>query len=197
MTQRLEADVLVIGSGAGGAPTAALAAEAGRDVVVLEEGPLVRQGEVVPFSLEQMGRQYRAGGVTPALGLPSITYTEGCCAGGGTEVNSGLYRRPPEDVLARWGLAGEAAAEVYAICDEVEKELTVQTVPGGAAAGQRGVASRRCGPRLAARREPAVDGVPGRSGGVAGPPAEHDRDLPATGRSRRAPGCSPDTGSTG
>ncbi len=130
MSDRLETDVLVIGSGAGGAPTAALAAEAGRDVVVLEEGPLVRQGEVVPFSLDQMGRQYRAGGVTPALGLPSITYTEGCCAGGGTEVNSGLYRRPPEDVLARWGLAGEAAAEVYAICDEVEKELTVQTVPG-------------------------------------------------------------------
>lgn len=127
---KLDADVLVIGSGAGGAPTAALVAEAGHDVLVLEEGPLVRQGEVVPFSLDQMGRQYRAGGVTPALGLPSITYTEGCCAGGGTEVNSGLYRRPPEDVLVRWGLSGDAVAEIYTICDEVEKELAVQTVPG-------------------------------------------------------------------
>jgi len=126
----LQADVLVIGSGAGGAPTAALAAEAGHDVVVLEEGPLVRQGEVVPFSLEQMGRQYRAGGVTPALGLPSITYTEGCCAGGGTEINSGLYRRPPVEVLTRWGLDDDAVTEIYAICDEVEKELSVQTVPG-------------------------------------------------------------------
>ena len=56
----------------------------------------------MPFSLEQMDRQYRAGGVTVALGLPSIAYTEGRCAGGGTEVNSGLYRRPPEDVLDRW-----------------------------------------------------------------------------------------------
>ena len=105
MTQRrrrrpstpLDAEVLVVGSGAGGAPTAALLAEAGFDVLVLEEGALVHQGEVVPFSLEQMDRQYRAGGVTVALGLPSIAYTEGCCAGGGTEVNSGLYRRPPED----------------------------------------------------------------------------------------------------
>ena len=98
----LETEVLVVGSGAGGAPTAAILAEAGFDVLVLEEGPMVRQGEVAPFSLEQMDRQYRAGGVTVALGFPSIAYTEGCCAGGGTEVNSGLYRRPPEDVLDRW-----------------------------------------------------------------------------------------------
>ena len=67
---RLTADVLVVGSGAGGAPTAAILAEAGFDVVVLEEGPLVRQGDVTPFSLEQMDRQYRAGGVTAALILP-------------------------------------------------------------------------------------------------------------------------------
>ena len=49
-----------------------------------------------------MDRQYRAGGVTVALGLPSIAYTEGRCAGGGTEVNSGLYIRPPLDLIDRW-----------------------------------------------------------------------------------------------
>ena len=88
-----QADVLVVGSGAGGGPTAALFAEAGVEVVVIEEGEL-RQGDVVPFSLEQMNRQYRAGGVTAALGRPAIAYAEGCCVGGGTEINSGLYRRP-------------------------------------------------------------------------------------------------------
>ena len=71
----LEAEVLVVGSGAGGATTAAVLAEAGFDVLVLEEGPDVRQGDVVPFSLEQMDRQYRAGGVTAAIGFPSIAYT--------------------------------------------------------------------------------------------------------------------------
>ena len=70
VTAALETEVLVVGSGAGGAPTAAMLAEAGFDVLVLEEGPLVRQGDVIPFSLEQMDRQYRAGGVTVALGLP-------------------------------------------------------------------------------------------------------------------------------
>ena len=87
-----DCDVLIVGSGAGGAPTAAVLAEAGLDVLVVEEGPWVDQGAVTPFSLEQMERQYRNGGLTVALGRPSIAYTEGRCAGGGTEVNSGLYR---------------------------------------------------------------------------------------------------------
>ena len=101
-TAKLDANVLVIGSGAGGATTATVLAEAGFDVLVVEEGDWVEEGSVVPFSLEQMDRQYRAGGVTVALGLPSIAYTEGRCAGGGTEVNSGLYWRPPADLLQRW-----------------------------------------------------------------------------------------------
>jgi choline dehydrogenase-like flavoprotein len=130
-------DVLVIGSGAGGAPTAALLAEAGVDAVVVEEGGLVRQGDVVPFSLEQMDRQYRAGGVTAALGRPPLAYAEGCCAGGGTEINSGLYRRPPEEVLERWRRRAALdldPAELYAICDEVEAELEVQTLQRSATA---------------------------------------------------------------
>src|SRR5262245_3023737 len=97
-----DCEVPVIGSAAGGATTAARLAEAGVDVLVVEEGAWVEQGSVVPFSLEQMDRQYRAGGVTVALGRPSIAYTEGCCAGGGTEINSGLYRRPASDTLERW-----------------------------------------------------------------------------------------------
>jgi choline dehydrogenase-like flavoprotein len=133
-----DTDVLVIGSGAGGATTAALLAEAGLDVVVVEEGQLIRQGELTPFSLEQMERQYRAGGVTAAFGRPPLAYAEACCAGGGTEINSGLYRRPPEDVLMRWrrdhGLGDLDLDEVYTICDEVEKELSVGTLPGAPSA---------------------------------------------------------------
>ena len=129
-----DADVLVIGSGAGGATTAALLAEAGRDVLVVEEGAWVEQGSVVPFSLEQMDRQYRSGGVTVALGRPSIAYTEGRCAGGGTEINSGLYRRPSEETLARWQRTHTIRAldpeEFFGICDEVEAALSVSTVPG-------------------------------------------------------------------
>ena len=133
-TTQMDGEVLVIGSGAGGATTAAVLAEAGFDVLIVEEGEWVDQGAVVPFSLEQMDRQYRSGGVTVALGVPSIAYTEGRCAGGGTEINSGLYRRPPEELLARWGIdfgiVDLDLDEVGSIADEVELAINVTTVPG-------------------------------------------------------------------
>ena len=129
-----DAEVLIIGSGAGGATTAALLAEAGFDVLVVEEGDWVEQGSVVPFSLEQMDRQYRSSGVTVALGLPSIAYTEGRCAGGGTEVNSGLYRRPPAELLERWRsqyhIRDLDPDDMYAIAEELESALNVTNVPG-------------------------------------------------------------------
>lgn len=128
------AQVVVVGSGAGGAPTATVLAEAGFDVLVVEEGEWVEQGSVVPFSLEQMDRQYRGGGVTVALGRPSIAYTEGRCAGGGTEINSGLYRRPPGELLERWGVDHRIddwdVDELLAIADEVETDLSVGPLPG-------------------------------------------------------------------
>ncbi len=132
----ISCDVLVIGSGAGGAPTAALLAEAGLDVVVVEEGAHIEQGAIVPFSLEQMNRQYRGGGVTVALGRPSIAYTEGRCAGGGTEVNSGLYRRPPGDVVERWrdrwSVGDLDPDDIDRLAGEVESALSVQPLPGPA-----------------------------------------------------------------
>ena len=158
-----ECEVLVIGSGAGGATTAAILAEAGHDVLIIEEGPWVDQGEVVPFSLEQMDRQYRSGGVTVALGVPSIAYTEGRCAGGGTEVNSGLYRRPPEQAIARW-------QSEYAIDDFDADGLLVDLRRGRRAThradragrthqSQRDPARRRSCTWLATRREPTLDVV--------------------------------------
>ena len=175
--------MLVIGSGAGGAPTAALLAEAGFDVLVVEEGPYVEQGEVVPFSLDQMDRQYRAGGVTVALGFPTIAYTEGCCAGGGTEINSGLYRRPPEDVLDRW-------RSDHDVADLESDELDQHLRRGRAGAlradacpathpGQRGAAPRRRRPRLAPRRDPPLDGLRPGAQAIDGRRQSMTADVPA------------------
>lgn len=132
--RHIDCDILVVGSGAGGAPTAAILAEAGFDVLVVEEGPWIEQDSVRPFSLDQMERQYRAGGLTVALGRPSIAYTEGRCAGGGTEVNSGLYRRPSEETLERWRTGWDirdfAIEDFIGLCEEAEAVLSVQRVPG-------------------------------------------------------------------
>lgn len=137
----MDCDVLIIGSGAGGATTAATLAEAGFDVVVAEEGPWVEQGSIAPFSLEQMERQYRGGGVTVALGRPSVAYTEGRCAGGGTEVNSGLYRRPPPDVVERWAKGWNiddfGYDDIDALARRIETDINVVPLPGQATAPSR------------------------------------------------------------
>jgi choline dehydrogenase-like flavoprotein len=93
---------LVIGSGPGGALTAALLAEAGRDVLILEEGRCLPLESCEPFSLEEMLQKYRAGGLNPAFGRPKIALAEGCCVGGGSEINSALYHRTPDEILDLW-----------------------------------------------------------------------------------------------
>lgn len=132
MTRRV--DVVVVGSGPGGAVTARRLAEAGLEVVVLEEGDDVAQGEVEPYSLEQMRRQYRGGGLTAALGNPSVAYTEGRGVGGGSEVNSALYHRPPVDLLEQWSRAFDIAdldaASLAPWHEHVERELHVSPWPG-------------------------------------------------------------------
>src|SRR4051794_31609158 len=95
-------EVLVVGSGAGGATTAAYLAEAGRDVVIVEEGPDLEPGSSAPFSIEEMATRYRHRGLSAALGSPGIVYAEGRCVGGSTEINSGLFRRMPPHLAQGW-----------------------------------------------------------------------------------------------
>ena len=131
MTRRV--DAVVVGSGPGGSVTARRLAEAGLEVVVLEEGARVEPGEAEPYSLDQMRRQYRGSGLTAALGSPSVAYTEGCGVGGGSEVNSGLYHRPPAGLLDQWSasysIEGLDAAALDPWHDHVERELSVEAWP--------------------------------------------------------------------
>ena len=98
----LESQVLVIGSGAGGAITAATLAELGHEVLLLEEGPDVDTAGIASNSTEAMQRLYRNGGLTPIMGNQSIAYVEGRCVGGSTEINSGFWHRLPEHCYFRW-----------------------------------------------------------------------------------------------
>ena len=134
MLDRLTTEVLVIGSGAGGALTAATLAEAGLDVLVAEEGPAIPAGQRAPFSRDEMVHAYRDRGVNATVGAPPIAYVEGRCVGGGTEVNSGLYHRPPADLVARWteeyGIDGLDPDELAVHAKEIEDALGVSRVPG-------------------------------------------------------------------
>ena len=61
------AEVVVIGSGPGGATTAHLLAEHGKDVLILEEGPDLPLESCPPFGIQEMAQKYRAGGLNPAV----------------------------------------------------------------------------------------------------------------------------------
>jgi choline dehydrogenase-like flavoprotein len=98
----LDTEVLIIGSGAGGATTAAKLAAAGRTVMVVEEGPWIEPDAVEPFSLEEMRAKYRHHGPAAALGSPPVAYAEGRCVGGSTEINSGLWHRLPDELAEEW-----------------------------------------------------------------------------------------------
>lgn len=96
------ADVLVIGSGPGGAVTGAELARAGHGVLMVEEGRHVPLEQAAHFSREEMLAKYRNAGVGVALGGNKLAWVEGRCVGGGSEVNRGLYHRTPDYILDDW-----------------------------------------------------------------------------------------------
>ncbi len=98
----LACDVLVIGTGAGGACVAEVMTRAGRDVLMVEEGPYVPHDRVPANVTDSFLSMWRGGGITVALGKTPIAYAEGRCVGGGTEINSAIFQRTPPELIERW-----------------------------------------------------------------------------------------------
>ena len=121
----LTCDVVVVGSGAGGAVVAAELAEAGLDVVVLEEGGHHTTEEFTPDSSAMVRMLYRDGGATFARGRPPVQFAEGRCVGGSTTMNGGMCWRTPERVLERWaredGVDGIAPGDMERYFERVER----------------------------------------------------------------------------
>jgi choline dehydrogenase-like flavoprotein len=97
-----ECDVVIVGSGAGGAVAAATLAEAGLDVIVLEAGESYNRDSYPADPLEAITKLYRDGGLTIAAGRPPIPVPVARTVGGTTVINSGTCFRAPEPVLADW-----------------------------------------------------------------------------------------------
>jgi choline dehydrogenase-like flavoprotein len=143
----LDADVCVIGAGAGGAVAAAELAEGGASVVVLEQGPRHDADRFSARPLEMLARLYRDGGQTTTLGTPPILLPLGRGLGGTTLVNSGTCFRTPPAVLERWrsefGLEALADAAALDPCFErVETALSIREVTPELAGRNAAVARR-------------------------------------------------------
>ncbi|WP_439366061.1 FAD-dependent oxidoreductase [Bradyrhizobium sp. DASA03005] len=100
--RHLEADALIVGSGAGGASVADVLTAAGLSVIMLEEGKHIASSSASPVATEAFSMAWRSGGITATIGRPAITYAEGRCVGGGTEINSAIAQRADSDLIDQW-----------------------------------------------------------------------------------------------
>lgn len=163
----VEADALVVGTGAGGAVVGCELAEAGLDVAFLEEGDFLTArdyGRATP--LEAIQLLYRKGGLTFTTGNTSVVLPSGRCVGGTTVINSGTALRAMPEAVERWrdefGL-WELARNLEAAYERVEGRLHVAVV-AKEVFGRNGEAFRRGAERSGRRGSVltrAVDGCRG------------------------------------
>jgi choline dehydrogenase-like flavoprotein len=127
----LDADVCVIGSGAGGAVAARELAEAGRSVVVIEEGSYLRSDTFDQREETMYPRLYREGG-TAATADYTVLVSQGRAVGGSMVVGNCLCVRPPRPILAYWerhlGLEGFDYEAIYPHFRKVEKQIGARRV---------------------------------------------------------------------
>lgn len=133
----LSCDVVVTGSGAGGATVATELAESGLSVVVLEEGPNIpsdRLGRMRPS--ESLRHAWRDGAFTvtiPRGDTPAINVTMGRVVGGSSVLTGGVCFRIPDTVMRQWtgelGLSGYTPEAMEPYFEHVEKAISVAEVP--------------------------------------------------------------------
>lgn len=99
-------DVVVVGSGPCGAVAAYELASAGRDVVLLEEGPPFTPADFELDGARSMARTMREGGLRFTMGYVMPTM-QAIALGGGSLVNSAICGRCPDFRLDEWAGAGE------------------------------------------------------------------------------------------
>lgn len=158
-------DVVVVGSGAGGAVMAATLAERGLDVLVLEEGANVASDKDFSGAVfDRFQRLYRDNGTTLVMGKPPIPLPLGRAVGGTTVVNAGTCFRAPDRVLSRWeheyGLTGVAGDGLTAHYERIEDALNVRPVPWELL-GPNGMAAHRGASALGMSGGPLLRNITG------------------------------------
>lgn len=114
-------DVVVIGSGAGGAVAAANLADQGYDVLVVEAGPYLPSSQISPNEAHMSSSLYKDGAIQTTRNRDIIVF-QGRTVGGSTVINNGICLRlaregethpDANDVLATWqALGADIAADV-------------------------------------------------------------------------------------
>lgn len=107
-------DVVIIGSGAGGGTVAQALiplVQQGRKVLVLEQGPRLRDDEFIGREIDMAESLYEdGGGFLTADGTMTLAFGRVC--GGSTVVYTGTSLIAPERVIRRWNVPGLDAPDL-------------------------------------------------------------------------------------
>ncbi len=126
------ADAVVIGTGAGGAVTAARLAAEGYEVVMLEEGGYFAPSDFTEQEAELTERLYADGAMRTTDDL-SVALVQGSSVGGSTTVNWMIMLRTPPYVLEQWareaGAYGMSPTEMGPVFDRIEEAVHARPVP--------------------------------------------------------------------
>lgn len=128
----LEADVIVVGSGPGGAAMSRTLAEGGLSVLLLEEGPA--RTRFRPNLAHTQRYHMQENGAVVAKSLNSfVPIAAGRGVGGGSLINSAICWRTPDYVLDKWtellGVDHFSPDAMRPIFDELEGTIEVSETP--------------------------------------------------------------------
>jgi choline dehydrogenase-like flavoprotein len=124
----LQADVVIVGTGPGGAAIARVLAESGRKVVLVEEGPPASRFRRNFTNAQRY--HFQEGGAMVAGGSGLMPIAAGRGVGGGSLVNSAIALRTPAAVLDGWAalLGGDdrfSRSKLDPVYDEIEALIGV------------------------------------------------------------------------
>ena len=128
--ETIEADICIVGSGAGGSVVAATLAARGLDVVVLEAAGYFNESDFTQLELPAYQQMFWRGGPTPTA-EGNVTLQAGTTLGGGTTINWTNCLRTKPWVREQWaqefGLDGLDGPEFDAHLDAVWARLGVNS----------------------------------------------------------------------
>ncbi len=133
-----EYDVVVIGSGAGGAVAAHNIAAQGYKVLIVEAGPFFPSPKINHHELDMIANLYKHSALQTSTNRDFVVF-QGRCVGGSSTINNGICLRVNEagrthpdaqDVLAKWASIGAPidAAAFHASYDAVQAKLGIARI---------------------------------------------------------------------